>query len=132
MTRFYPPLTSFYPPIISSISSEFALREKYAVFWYTNLQLTAERSHYLMRLKSLCLGKSMYVKARQRWVKARQATVDNSEAPLVTENRCTEAFSTSKKNPDFFSRWMSRFLNGKLMLFFIHVTRCLSRVMHAG
>ena len=50
----------------------FALREKYVVFWYTNLQLNSERSHYLMWLKSLC----SWVKARQRWVKARQVTVD--------------------------------------------------------
>ena len=71
LTRFYTPLTRFYSPIISSIWNEFAIREKYVVFWYTNLQLTAERSHYLMWLKSLC----SWEKARQRWVKARQATI---------------------------------------------------------
>ena len=41
-------LTCFYPPNISSISNEFALREKYVVFWYSYLQLTAENRHYLM------------------------------------------------------------------------------------
>ena len=71
LTYFYPPLTHFYPPIISSISNDFALSKKYVVFWYTNLQLTAENSPYLMWLKSLC----SWVKMRQRGVKIRQATV---------------------------------------------------------
>ena len=71
LTRFSPPLTRFSPPIISSISGEFALREKYVVFWYTNLQLTAESSHYLLWLKSLC----SWGKSASGWGKARLATV---------------------------------------------------------
>ena len=71
LTRFHPPLTRFHPPIISSISKEFALSERYVLFWCTNLQLTAGSSHYLMWLKSLC----SWMKARQRWMKARQSTV---------------------------------------------------------
>ena len=47
----YRAMTYFDPPIISSISIEFALSEKHVEFWCTNLQLTAERSHYLMWLK---------------------------------------------------------------------------------
>ena len=54
LTRFRTPLTRFHTPIISSIGNEFALSEKYVGFWYTNLQVTAESSHYLMWLKSLC------------------------------------------------------------------------------
>ena len=71
LTYFDPPLTYFDPPIISSISNEFALGGKYVEFWCTNLQLTAENSHYLVWLKSLC----SWVKVRQRWVKVRQSTV---------------------------------------------------------
>ena len=84
LTRFYPPLTRFYPPIISSISDEFALREKYVVFWHTNLQLIEENSHYHIWLKSLC----SWVKARQRWVKTRQATVP---LLLTAEGRSTRS-----------------------------------------
>ena len=79
LTRFYPPLTRFYPPIISSISTEFALWEKYVVFLYTNLQLTAKNCHYLTWLKSLC----SWIKARQRWIKARQVTVLNKLSQQV-------------------------------------------------
>ena len=47
------------------INSELFLEsEGYVAFWYTNLQLIAESSHYLMWLKSLC-----------SWAKARQSTV---------------------------------------------------------
>ena len=48
LTQFDPPLTHFDQPIISSISNEFALSERYVVFLFTNLQITAENSHYLM------------------------------------------------------------------------------------
>ena len=71
LTHFDPPLTHFDPPIISSIINEFALSERYVAFLYTNLQITAENSHYLMWLKSLC----SWVKMRQSWVKIRKATV---------------------------------------------------------
>ena len=71
LTYFDPPLTYFDPPIISLIGNEFALSEKYVEFWCTNLQLTAESSHYLMWLKSLC----SWIKERQRWIKVRQSTV---------------------------------------------------------
>ena len=67
----YRALTHFDPPIVSSITGKFALNEKYVKFWCTNLQLTAENSHYLVWLKSLC----SWVKVRQRWVKVRQSTV---------------------------------------------------------
>ena len=82
LTYFDPPLTYFDPPIISSISNEFALSEKYVEFWCTNLQLTAESSHYLMWLKSLC----SWIKERQRWIKVRQSTVQYKKAHLYVTN----------------------------------------------
>ena len=96
LTRFYPPLTRFYPPIIiSSISNEFALREKFVVFWCTNLQLTAERSHYLMWLKSLC----SWVKARQRWVKAGDGTCPRTQSVVQhTVAYCTTVPKWKGKN----------------------------------
>ena len=41
----YRAMKYFDPPFISSISNEFALSEKYAEFWWKNLQLTAECSN---------------------------------------------------------------------------------------
>ena len=88
LTYFHPPLTHFHPPIISSISNKFALSEKYVVFWYTNLQVTEENSHYLMWLKSLC----SWVKIRQRWVKIRQATVLAPGVLLSTSDALSSSY----------------------------------------
>ena len=71
LTRFGPPLTRFGPPIISLISELFLGIEIYVAFWYINFQLTAENSHYLVWLKTLC----SWAKARQRWAKRRPMTV---------------------------------------------------------
>ena len=71
LTRFGPPLTRFGPPIISSISQLFLGVERYVAFWYINFQLTAENSHYLAWLKTLC----SWAKARQSWAKRRPTTV---------------------------------------------------------
>ena len=108
-------LTRFDPPIIYSISNEFALSEKYVEFWYTNLELTTESSHYLMWLKSLC-----------SWIKASQSTVVFLKMQFCNWHKICSSIDHEIKNIIFseYCKWFSRTLSYKEMTCMCLIDAC--------